>query len=135
MRRASWPRARSRHSWSVAATHQFAPSKPSQRRSRLLGWPMTWSRPEWPGRWSSRGNVTGVSIFAPELDGKRQELLIELLPGVPRMAALADPRVQPPQQLQALQDAARARGVELSIHRVTSADAIVPAITAAKAAG
>jgi len=81
------------------------------------------------------GNVTGVSLFAPELDGKRQELLIELLPGVRRMAALADPRVQPPEQLQALAEAARARGVELSIHPVTSADGIVPAIDAAKAAG
>jgi putative tryptophan/tyrosine transport system substrate-binding protein len=81
------------------------------------------------------GNVTGVSLFAPELDGKRQELLIELLPGVRRMAALADPRVQSQQQLQALQDAARARGVELSIHLLTSVDAIVPAINAAKAAG
>jgi ABC transporter substrate binding protein len=73
------------------------------------------------------GNVSGVSLFAPELDGKRQELLIEVLPGVRRMAALADPRVQPPQQLQALQEAARTRGVELSIHPLTSADAIVPA--------
>jgi len=81
------------------------------------------------------GNVTGVSLFAPELDGKRQELLIELLPGVRRVAALADPRVQPPQELQALQEAARARGVELSIHPLTSADAIVPAINAAKDAG
>src|SRR5262249_35083863 len=33
------------------------------------------------------------------------------------------------------QDAARARGVELSIHPVTSTDAIVPAINAARAAG
>src|SRR5262245_7638467 len=81
------------------------------------------------------GNVTGVSLFAPELDSKRQELLIELLPGMRRMAALADPRVQSQQQLQALQDAARARGVELSIHPLTSSDAIVPAINAAKAAG
>jgi putative ABC transport system substrate-binding protein len=81
------------------------------------------------------GNVTGVSLFAPELDSKRQELLIELLPGVRRMAALADPRIQPPQQLQALQEATRVRGVELSIHPVTSADAIIPAINAAKAAG
>jgi putative ABC transport system substrate-binding protein len=81
------------------------------------------------------GNVTGVSLFAPELDGKRQELLIELLPGVRRMAALADPRVQSAQQLQALQEAAHVRGVELSIHPATSADAIVPAINAAKAAG
>jgi putative ABC transport system substrate-binding protein len=81
------------------------------------------------------GNVTGVSLFAPELDSKRQELLIELLPGVHRMAALVDPRVQTPQQLQALQEAARARGVELSIHPVTSANDIVPAINAAKDTG
>jgi putative ABC transport system substrate-binding protein len=81
------------------------------------------------------GNVTGVSLYAPELDSKRQELLIELLPGVHRMAALADPRVQTPQQLQALQEAARVRGVEVSTHLVTSADAIIPAINAAKAAG
>jgi putative ABC transport system substrate-binding protein len=81
------------------------------------------------------GNVTGVSILAPELDGKRQELLIELLPGVRRMAALADPRIQSPQQLQALQEAARSRGVELSIHPVTSADAILPAISAIQATG
>jgi putative tryptophan/tyrosine transport system substrate-binding protein len=81
------------------------------------------------------GNVTGVSLFAPELDGKRQELLIELLPGVQRMAALADPRVQHAQELQALQEATRVRGVELSILPVTSVDAIIPAIDAAKAAG
>ena len=37
------------------------------------------------------GNVTGVSLFAPELDGKRLELLIELLPGVRRMAAFGRP--------------------------------------------
>ena len=36
------------------------------------------------------GNVTGVSILAPELNGKRQELLLEIVPGVRRMAALAD---------------------------------------------
>jgi putative ABC transport system substrate-binding protein len=81
------------------------------------------------------GNVTGVSLFAPELDSKRQELLIELLPGVSRMGALADPRVQSPQRLQALQEAARVRGVEVSTHLVTSADAIIPAINAVKAAG
>jgi hypothetical protein len=35
------------------------------------------------------GNTTGVSIFAPELDGKRQDFLIEAVPGASRMAALA----------------------------------------------
>jgi putative ABC transport system substrate-binding protein len=81
------------------------------------------------------GNVTGVSLFAPELDGKRQELLIELLPGVRRLAALADPRVQAPQRLKTLREAARVGGVELSIYPVTSPDGIIPGINAAKAAG
>ena len=31
------------------------------------------------------GNMTGVSILATELNGKRQELLIELIPGVPAL--------------------------------------------------
>jgi putative tryptophan/tyrosine transport system substrate-binding protein len=81
------------------------------------------------------GNVSGVSLFAPELDGKRQELLIELLPGVHRMAALSDPRVQSPQELRALEQAARVRGIELAIHPVSGVEAIIPAIDAAKAAG
>jgi len=34
----------------------------------------------------SGGNTTGVSIFASELDGKRQEILLELLPGPQRIA-------------------------------------------------
>ena len=39
------------------------------------------------------GNTTGVSILATELDGKRQEILIEAVPGLRRMAALADSNV------------------------------------------
>src|SRR5437763_8332245 len=35
------------------------------------------------------GNTTGISILATELDGKRQELLIELVPDARRIAALA----------------------------------------------
>ena len=53
-------------------------------------------------------NTTGVSLLATELDGKRQELLIELIPEVRRIAALTDPNTTEPRQLQALQDAARA---------------------------
>jgi len=51
------------------------------------------------------------------------------------MAALADPRVQSPQELETLQAATRVRGVELSIYPVTSADSILPAINTAKSAG
>src|SRR3979490_318036 len=34
------------------------------------------------------GNTTGVTILASELDGKRQEILIEAMPGISRLAAL-----------------------------------------------
>jgi putative tryptophan/tyrosine transport system substrate-binding protein len=36
------------------------------------------------------GNITGVNLLAAELNGKRQEILIEAVPGLRRMAALAD---------------------------------------------
>jgi hypothetical protein len=36
------------------------------------------------------GNTTGFSLLATELDGKRQELLIEAVPTLRRTAALAD---------------------------------------------
>jgi putative ABC transport system substrate-binding protein len=81
------------------------------------------------------GNTTGVSILATELDGKRQEILIEAVPGLRRVAVLADSNVTGLSQLQPLQDAARARGLELSIYRVASAEEITAAIDAAKASG
>jgi putative ABC transport system substrate-binding protein len=81
------------------------------------------------------GNLTGVSILATELDGKRQEILIDAVPGLKRMAALADANATSASQLQALQDAVRARDVELSLHRVSRTEEIVAAIDAAKAAG
>ena len=36
------------------------------------------------------GNITGTSLLSTELDGKRQEILIEALPGLRHMAALAE---------------------------------------------
>ena len=81
------------------------------------------------------GNTTGVSLLATELDGKRQEILIEFLPGARRIAALADPKTTAPRRLQTLQDAARARGIELSMHEISKPDEIIGAIDAAKAAG
>jgi putative ABC transport system substrate-binding protein len=81
------------------------------------------------------GNTTGVSILANQLDGKRQEILIDMLPGVRRMAALVDSATTAPRQFQALQDSARARGVKLSIHRISTPEEIGPAIEAAKKVG
>ena len=77
-------------------------------------------------------NTTGVSILAAQLDGKRQELLIEAIPGLRRMAALADSNTTGLHQLKTLQDAARARGVELSLHLVAKPEEIGPAIDTAK---
>jgi putative ABC transport system substrate-binding protein len=81
------------------------------------------------------GNTTGVSLLATELDGKRQEILIEIVPGAGRIAALADPNTTAPRRLQTLQEAARARGIELSIQQIGKPDEIIGAIDAAKEAG
>jgi putative ABC transport system substrate-binding protein len=81
------------------------------------------------------GNITGVSIVASELDGKRQEILIEAVPGVSHLGALVDTNTTAPRQLDELTSAAHERGVELSLHRATVLEQIVPAINAAKASG
>src|SRR5215510_4685075 len=52
-------------------------------------------------------NITGVSILAPELDGKRLDILIELAPNARRIALLADPNSTASSRLQALRDSAQ----------------------------
>ena len=81
------------------------------------------------------GNTTGVSILSSELDGKRQEILMEAVPRAHRYAALADVNSTSPQRLQTLLEATRAHGGELSIYRVAKAEEIPDAITAAKSSG
>ena len=81
------------------------------------------------------GNTTGVSILATELDGKRQEILIEAVPGLRRMAALADANNTAGAKLDALQAAARARNIELSIYRAAKREEITAAIDAANTSG
>ena len=56
------------------------------------------------------GNLTGISILATELDGKRQEILMELVPSSRRMAALVDPSVTAPPQLETLRNDTAKRG-------------------------
>jgi putative ABC transport system substrate-binding protein len=81
------------------------------------------------------GNTTGVNILAFELDGKRQDILIEGVPGLRRMAFLADANLATVAQLDALQEAARAHNIDLSIHRIAKGEEITAAIDAAKASG
>jgi len=80
------------------------------------------------------GNVTGISLLSPELDGKRLEILIEAVPGLRRMAALAH-SIATQQHLQQQQELARSRGVELSVFAFAQASEIAPALDAAKAHG
>ncbi len=81
------------------------------------------------------GNTTGISILATELDGKRLEILSELAPKVRRIGALADFNVTRPQQLTALENAVRTRGVQLSVHRIVRAEEVINAIDEARASG
>jgi putative tryptophan/tyrosine transport system substrate-binding protein len=81
------------------------------------------------------GNTSGISILAGDLDGKRQEVLLDLVPNIRRLAALADGQTTTARQFEVLRDAARVRGVELSIHTVDRPENIVPAIDAAREAG
>ena len=66
------------------------------------------------------GNTTGISILASELDDKRQELLMEMLPDARRIGALADVNTSGPEHLRTLEDDARSRGVELWLERLKS---------------
>jgi putative tryptophan/tyrosine transport system substrate-binding protein len=81
------------------------------------------------------GNITGMSILSSDLDGKRQEILMEAVPGARHYAALVDVNSSSPQRLQTLQEQLRARGIELSIYRVAKAEEIPGAIDAAKQSG
>jgi putative ABC transport system substrate-binding protein len=81
------------------------------------------------------GNTTGVSLLSPELDEKRQDILIDAAPGARRMAMLVDSNVARPAHLEALQAAGRRRGVELSAFGVSRPEEIAAAIHAAKASG
>jgi len=81
------------------------------------------------------GNTTGNSILSTELNSKRQEILMELLPSVHHMAALADANTSTSQHLQMLQELTRTRGVELSVYRVSKPEEVVGAIDEAKSSG
>ena len=81
------------------------------------------------------GNTTGVSILVREGDGKRQDILIEAVPGLRRMAVLTDVNDAITARLDALLEAARAHGIEFSIHRVAKGGEIAAAIDSAQASG
>jgi putative ABC transport system substrate-binding protein len=81
------------------------------------------------------GNTTGISILAAELDSKRQEVLLDYLPATRHMAALSDGQNNTSAQIERLLEAARLRGIVLSVQRVQRTEDILPALDAAEASG
>ena len=72
------------------------------------------------------GNTTGISLLSPEL---------EAVPGLRKLAILADAIVTKPAHLKQLEEAARSRGVEPLVRGVKKRDEVVSAIKDVKAAG
>jgi ABC-type uncharacterized transport system substrate-binding protein len=81
------------------------------------------------------GNTTGISLLSPELDGKRQDLLIEAVPSTKRIAALVDVIRTSRLHVRKLQDAAAARGVDVAVFDAGMHDDVIPAIDAAQKSG
>ena len=81
------------------------------------------------------GNVTGISLLSPELDDKRQGLLMEAVPGARRIATLVDANITHPHHLDALRATAKSHGVELAFYPIKKADEIGDALEAAKTKG
>jgi putative ABC transport system substrate-binding protein len=61
------------------------------------------------------GNVTGMSFFAMDLVGKRMELLKEVMPGIRRVAVVANPE-HPGEQKELAVSQAAARDLGLTVH-------------------
>jgi putative tryptophan/tyrosine transport system substrate-binding protein len=81
------------------------------------------------------GNTTGISILSTELNGKRQDLLIEATPNARKIAALNDATVPRSEQIRVLKAAANKRGIELAVFDVSKPEDIGPAVDGAKEAG
>ena len=82
------------------------------------------------------GNLTGNTILAPDLNGKRLELIRDLVPGISRIAVLANP-ANPitAVDIKAAQAAARGLGVSLQVLEVREQNDFDRAFTAARASG
>jgi len=79
------------------------------------------------------GNVTGLSQIAPELSGKRLELLKEMVPHLSRVAVLWNPKgITSPISWKESQEPARELGLHLESIEVTSAERLDKGVEKAK---
>jgi putative tryptophan/tyrosine transport system substrate-binding protein len=81
------------------------------------------------------GNLTGISLLSPELDDKRQDILIEAVPGIRRLAALADVSITQKRHLEQQKRMAQSLGVELSVFTFAQPSDIPAALDEAVARG
>ena len=81
------------------------------------------------------GNITGISLMSSDLDGKRQDILMEAVPGAHRIAALADSNVATLEYLKIMEESARKHGKELLVIHAASASDLIPAINDASSRG
>ena len=65
------------------------------------------------------GNITGVSLLAPELDTKKLDILKEIVPAARRFGVLSEPALNAPKWRRAMADTARMLEAELQIIDVT----------------
>jgi putative ABC transport system substrate-binding protein len=86
------------------------------------GWAASLARPG--------GNMTGLTLHAPELAGKRLELARTVLPGIRRVGVLAWPRPSGSSQIQAAQQAARALSLSSHVVEVGEPSGYAPAFEA-----
>jgi hypothetical protein len=72
------------------------------------------------------GNITGISLLSPELDGKRQDILIEATPGARGRFKKHLPVEQPDRfQLVINVKAAKAIGHEVPVQLLLRADEVI----------
>jgi putative ABC transport system substrate-binding protein len=83
------------------------------------------SQPTWPG-----GNITGMAGLDPELASKRLELLTQVRPGLTRVVVLRG-LFPATRELQAMEVAARALGVQLQVLQARDPTEIDQAVAAA----
>jgi putative ABC transport system substrate-binding protein len=77
------------------------------------------------------GNITGLTILAPELSAKRLEVLRDMIPGLSRVTALHDP-TSGTSQVTMAESAARSLNLKLQVLEVRHRDDVPRAIRAAR---
>jgi putative tryptophan/tyrosine transport system substrate-binding protein len=78
-----------------------------------------------------RGNMTGLTFMAAELNGKRLEILHDMIPDLRRVAVIANPE-HPGSEIERTysEETARRLGLELEFHGTSTEDQLIAAFAA-----